>query len=79
MTDRDEVVAELRPPGILTASPDAGPDGVLERLVSEGVVSSPLLDRSNWSWPPEGLDLPQGTARELLDAVWSDRTGSDEE
>ena len=75
VTDRDEVVAELRPPGTLASQPDAGLDGALEKLVREGVVSSPRLDRADWTWRPQPLDLPEGTARGLLDALRSDRAG----
>ncbi|MHB1169328.1 MAG: type II toxin-antitoxin system Phd/YefM family antitoxin [Longimicrobiales bacterium] len=75
VTDRDTVVAELRPPGSLHAPSDESTDSVLERLVDEGAVTPPRLDRAGWSWEPASLGMPDGTALHLLDELRSDRTG----
>ncbi|HEU5207943.1 MAG TPA: hypothetical protein VFU06_00925 [Longimicrobiales bacterium] len=75
VTDRDEVVAELRPPGSLHAPSDESTESILERLVDEGAVTPPRLDRTGWSWQPTALGMPDGSALDLLDELRSDRTG----
>ncbi|MCI0657017.1 MAG: type II toxin-antitoxin system Phd/YefM family antitoxin [Acidobacteria bacterium] len=72
VTERDEVVAELRPARRQT--PAAGPlDDVLEALVASGEVSRALQPKGDWSWRSQGLRLPPGTAQALLDQLREDR------
>lgn len=77
VTDRNQVVAELRPPGSLSAPADAGPERVLEQLVQDGAVTPPRLDATDWTWQPQSLGMPEGTAMNLLDELRSERTGHD--
>jgi len=71
ITDRGEVVAELRPTAASYAAP--GPDPQIEALEAEGEVSPPLLAREGWTWRPAGLGLPAGTAVRLLAELREDR------
>ena len=72
VTERDEVVAELRPARRQT--PAAGPlDDVLEALAASGEVSRAVQPKGDWSWRTQGLRLPPGTAQALLDELRQDR------
>jgi len=71
ITDRGEVVAELRPTAATYAAP--GPDPEVEALVAEGEVAPPLLDNGGWTWTAQGRSLPAGTASELLARLREDR------
>jgi prevent-host-death family protein len=71
ITDRGEVVAELRPTARSYAVP--GPDPEMEALGSEGEVSPPLLGKDGWAWQARGQGLPTGTAAELLEHLRADR------
>jgi antitoxin (DNA-binding transcriptional repressor) of toxin-antitoxin stability system len=73
VTDRSRVVAELRPPG---GQPPEGQDDVayrLDQLVRSGDVQPPRLRTEQWTWRPQGLGLPEGTAARVLDSVREDR------
>jgi antitoxin (DNA-binding transcriptional repressor) of toxin-antitoxin stability system len=66
VTERDEVVAELRPARRQT--PAAGPlEDVLEALAASGEVARAAQPKGRWSWRSRGLGLPPGTARSLVD------------
>jgi prevent-host-death family protein len=72
ITDRDEVVAELRP------ARRQGPGGLsieerLQALAEAGEITRPSLPKGDWTWKVKGLGLPPGTAARLLDEVRSDR------
>ncbi len=72
VTERDEVVAELRPARRQT--PAAGPlDDVLEALAASGEISRAAQPKGGWSWRSRGLGLPPGTAQALLDELRQDR------
>ncbi|NJD20428.1 MAG: type II toxin-antitoxin system prevent-host-death family antitoxin [Gemmatimonadetes bacterium] len=71
VTDRGEVVAELRPVAGTYAAP--GPDLEIDTLVSDGEVSPPLLARVGGRWWPGGFGLPAGTAARLLAELREDR------
>jgi antitoxin (DNA-binding transcriptional repressor) of toxin-antitoxin stability system len=73
VTDREEVVAELRP--ARRPAPAAGPEDVLEALEEKGEVRRPARPKAGWRWSPKGLSLPAGTARRLLDDLRSERDG----
>lgn len=72
ITDRDEVVAELRPARRQRVS---GPsvEEHLEALAEAGEITRPSLPKAGWAWTPKGLGLPSGTAARLLDEVRGDR------
>jgi prevent-host-death family protein len=72
ITDRDEVVAELRParrqgPARLSV------EERLQALAEAGELTRPSLPKSDWTWKVTGLGLPAGTAARLLDEVRGDR------
>ena len=72
VTERDEVVAELRPVRRQTLA--AGPlDDVLEALAASGEISRAAQPKGDWSWRSRGLGLTPGTAQALLDELREDR------
>ncbi|MBI4513403.1 MAG: type II toxin-antitoxin system Phd/YefM family antitoxin [Gemmatimonadetes bacterium] len=76
VTDRDEVVAELRPARTRPAPPDEL-DEVLAALAESGEVTRASLSKVGWGWAPRGLGLPHGTARRLLEQSRAERSGPD--
>jgi antitoxin (DNA-binding transcriptional repressor) of toxin-antitoxin stability system len=73
VTDRDEVVAEMRP--ARRPAPAASPEEALELLEEKGEVRRCARPKAGWRWSPKGLALPAGTARRLLDDLRSERNG----
>lgn len=73
VTDRDEVVAELRPPSPLAGRPEPSPAAKLEQLMVSGQVAAPRLGGDGWSWRPRSLGMAEGSAAELLDRLRSER------
>ncbi len=72
VTERDEVVAELRP--ARRQVPAAGAlEDVLEALAASGELTRAARPKGRWSWRSHGLGLPPGTAQSLLDEVRQDR------
>ena len=72
VTDRDEVIAELRP--ARRERPGSGDvQEILDALVEAGEVTRASVPRAGWTWNVRGLGLPPGTARALLDQVRADR------
>ena len=72
VTERDEVVAELRP--ARRQAPVAGPlEDVLEALAAAGEVTRAARPKGSWTWRSRGLALPAGTAQALLDELRQDR------
>lgn len=72
ITDRDEVVAELRP------ARRQRPAGLsieerLQALADAGELTRPSLPKGDWAWKAKGLGLPPGTAARVLDEVRGDR------
>lgn len=67
VTDRGEVVAELRPTAATYVAP--GPDPAMEALHAEGEVAPPRMEKGAWVWDPNGLGMPDGSAAELLDRL----------
>ncbi len=66
VTERDEVVAELRP--ARRQIPVAGPlEEILDALAASGEIARAARPKGRWSWRSRGLGLPPGTARGLLD------------
>ena len=72
VTDRDEIVAELRPPRKREAVRETREE-LLDELAERGDLTRAALPKANWSWKVAGLGLPAGSADELLDALRSDR------
>jgi antitoxin (DNA-binding transcriptional repressor) of toxin-antitoxin stability system len=72
VTDRDEVVAELRPshrqPGIRDSL-----DEIFDSLAERGEVTRASLPKQRWRWRAKGLGLAAGSAKALLDEVRDDR------
>lgn len=72
VTDRDEVVAELRPARRQgRGSEDL--EETLQLLADAGDVTLPSLPKGSWPWRPKGLGLPAGTAQRLLDEIRAER------
>ncbi len=72
VTDRDEVVAELRPAHRRHQVADSL-DLFLDSLAERGEITRAALPKRKWKWKARGLGLPAGTARALLDEVRNDR------
>ena len=66
VTERGEVVAELRPP---TGIGVPQPADVLESLAREGQITRARVAKEGWRWETNGLGLPAGTAASLLDEL----------
>jgi antitoxin (DNA-binding transcriptional repressor) of toxin-antitoxin stability system len=71
VTDRDEVVAELRP--TTHQLPAGGAEDVLQGLAERGEVTRAVREKGAWTWRVRGLGLPAGSADALLDDVRADR------
>jgi antitoxin (DNA-binding transcriptional repressor) of toxin-antitoxin stability system len=72
VTDRDEVVAELRPArGRLGAADSL--DELLDSLAERGEVTRASLPKRRWKWKAKGLGLAAGSATAILDEIRSDR------
>jgi prevent-host-death family protein len=72
VTDRNEVVAELRPPRRSVVERDELTE-LLDTLAERGEVTMPVRSKTGWKWKPRGLGLPAGAAVQLLDEVREDR------
>lgn len=72
VTDRDEVIAELRPARRQPAHSEDLED-ILDALVDAGEVTRASTARAGWMWKVRGLGLPPGTASALLDELRADR------
>lgn len=73
VTDRDRVVAELRPPGSAAPEHVGGVERALDLLAQSGDVQLPRAPLEGWSWRPRGLGLKPGTAGKLLDELREER------
>jgi antitoxin (DNA-binding transcriptional repressor) of toxin-antitoxin stability system len=72
VTDRDEVVAELRPTRKQLGIADSL-DEILDSLAERGEITRASLPKRRWRWKATGLGLAAGSARALLDEVRGDR------
>ena len=72
ITDRDEVVAELRPARRQSAAV-LSLEEQLQALADAGEITRPSLSKREWTWKVKGLGLPSGTAARLLDEIRGDR------
>jgi antitoxin (DNA-binding transcriptional repressor) of toxin-antitoxin stability system len=72
VTDRDEVIAELRP--ARTTLPHAeGAAAALEELAASGDVAAPRRAKADWTWQPRGAGLSADVVGALLDELRADR------
>jgi antitoxin (DNA-binding transcriptional repressor) of toxin-antitoxin stability system len=72
VTDRDEVVAELRPARRQPAPP-ASLAASLDSLAERGELTRASVPKGRWTWKVTGLGLPPGSAADLLDEIRRDR------
>ena len=72
VTERDEVVAELRPARRQPAVPD-DLDRLLDALADSAEITRASLPAAGWTWQVQGLGLPPGTAQRLLGEVRAER------
>jgi antitoxin (DNA-binding transcriptional repressor) of toxin-antitoxin stability system len=72
VTERDEVVAELRPSNRQTPIGDRL-ENLLDALAAAGEVSRAAQPKGNWTWRSRGLGLSPGTSQGLLDELRQDR------
>jgi antitoxin (DNA-binding transcriptional repressor) of toxin-antitoxin stability system len=70
VTDRDEVVAELRPPR--EPPPPLESEDTLQALADAGEVSRARQAKGSWRWKARGIGLEAGTAQALLDELRAD-------
>lgn len=75
VTDRNEVVAEIRP-AVHRPNPPDTLDDALEARALAGEVTRARLAKRGWTWSPKGLGLAAGSAQRLLDELRADRQGS---
>jgi antitoxin (DNA-binding transcriptional repressor) of toxin-antitoxin stability system len=72
VTERDEVVAELRP--ARRQHPASGElEDLLDALAASGHLTRASQPKQRWTWKVRGLGLPAGTATALLDELRRDR------
>jgi antitoxin (DNA-binding transcriptional repressor) of toxin-antitoxin stability system len=71
VTEREEVVAEMRP---ARRQPRAADDveELLDRLAADGEITRASAPKKGWTWQPRGLGLAAGVASKLLDDLRSD-------
>ncbi len=72
VTDRDEVVAELRPTRRRPATPEPL-DELLDSLAERGDLTRAGTPKGRWRWKVTGLGLPPGSVAGLLDEIRRDR------
>ncbi len=74
VTERDEVVAELRPTRRQLAPPDDDMEAILDDLAAKGEITRAALPKKGWRWKHGTLGLPEGTVQQILDELRADRT-----
>jgi len=72
VTDRDEVVAELRP-ARRQARVAEDLDEVLQTLADSGDITRASVPKLDWTWRVKGLGLPEGTAERVLAEIRGER------
>ena len=70
VTDRDEVIAELRPPR--EPSPPLESEDTLQALADAGEVTRARQAKGTWQWRARGIGLEAGTTEALLDELRED-------
>lgn len=77
VTDRDEVVAELGPPGRDAPSAVGGIKRVLGSMAAAWEIAPARLAKGKWSWSPQGAGLSPGAAARLLEELGSERSAEE--
>jgi prevent-host-death family protein len=72
VTERDEVVAELRPARRQRPVADRLEE-LLDSLAAAGEISRAAQPKGDWTWHSRGLGLPDGAAQALLEQLREDR------
>ncbi|MBT8395443.1 MAG: type II toxin-antitoxin system prevent-host-death family antitoxin [Gemmatimonadetes bacterium] len=72
VTDRDEVVAELRPPR--QPPPPLESEDTLQALAEAGEITRARQSKGRWRWKAGGMGLEPGATQALLDELRADRT-----
>lgn len=72
VSDRDEVVAELGPARHQRPQADSV-EAVLDDLADRNLVTRASQPKKGWTWNPQSLGLPPGTAKRILDELREDR------
>jgi antitoxin (DNA-binding transcriptional repressor) of toxin-antitoxin stability system len=72
VTERETVIAELRPARRQATGPDTWEEA-LDALAEAGELTRAGAPKQDWTWRPRGLGLRPGSARELLDEIRADR------
>ena len=75
VTDRDEVVAELRPARRQRRVEESRED-LLESLAEAGEVTRASVPKLDWTWRVKDLGLPAGTAERTLGEIRAERDPS---
>ena len=73
VTERDEVVAELRPSRRQTSIADRLEE-LLDALAASGEVTRAAQPKGDWAWRSRGLGLPSGATQALLDELRQERS-----
>jgi antitoxin (DNA-binding transcriptional repressor) of toxin-antitoxin stability system len=71
VTERDQVVAELKPPRRDLELPEDAMQA-LAALAAAGEVTRAAAGKKGWRWTARGLGLPRGTAASVLDDLRAD-------
>lgn len=72
VTERDEVIAELRP-ARRQSPPATEINDVLDDLATAGLITRAGQPKERWTWRVRGLGLPIGTAVALIDQLREER------
>jgi antitoxin (DNA-binding transcriptional repressor) of toxin-antitoxin stability system len=73
VTERDEIVAELRPARRQTRCTDRLEE-LLDGLAASGEISRAGQPKGSWTWRSRGLGLPVGWTQALLDETRAERS-----
>ncbi len=73
VTDREKVIAELRPAVRRAPRHQDSIKELLDSLAERGDITRAGLPKGKWTWKVAGMGLAPGTAAELLNQVRSDR------
>jgi prevent-host-death family protein len=71
VTERNQVVAELKPPRMARELPE-DVAAALAALAAAGEVTRAAVDKKGWRWAVKGLGLGPGTAAGILDDLRGD-------
>jgi len=74
VTDRDQVVAELRPARRQPLPPDSIEEA-LSDLAASGSLMRASVAKERWTWKVEGMGLPDGAAGHILAELRADEGG----